>query len=249
MDKSEIRALLSAYRPGDPETADPRFQQAKAEAEADPELAPWWAEQQEVDRIFSFKLQSAKVPPDLKKRITAWEKRGSRRSSWNRAAMLAAACIVALAVLFGSWRGPFQPAVSLADYRDEMVSFIRIDPSLDMNTSDLSRISTFLENGGAPSQLKFPEKLEQTQHLLGCRILRFRGHDVALVCFGREQGELIHVFVVDRAAMSDLRERDKVLHYQKVGAWMTASWVEGNQAYLLTVEGDRAKLEKYLTSS
>ncbi len=249
MDKSEVRAILSVYRPGESEMGTPRFRQAKAQAEADPELAQWWAEEDEVDEVFICKLQSAKVPADLKKRLTAWEKRTARRSNWNRATMLAAACLVALAILFGSWRQPFQPAVSLADYRDEMVSFIRVDPFLEMETPQLSRISAFLQTAGAPSELDLPQKLQQIQHPLGCRILRFRGQDVALVCFGREQGDLVHLFVVNRSALPRLRESDKALQYQAEGEWMTATWVHGDQAYLLTVEGDRAKLEKYLTSS
>lgn len=249
MDRAEVRAVLSTYRAGEPLINEARFQEAVAQAEADPELGEWWAEQQKVEQFFTSKLQNATVPADLKTRVAAWEERASRRTSLNRITMLAAASIVALATLFGSWRGPFQPAVSLADYRDEMVSFIKLDPFLEMETPQLSSIAAYLRNAGAPSQLDLPQKLEQTQHPLGCRIFRFRGQEVALICFGREQGDLVHLFVVNRAALSHLSGSDQALRYQAVGEWMTATWIQGDQAYLITVQGDRAKLEKYLTSS
>lgn len=247
MDKSEIRAILSAYRPGEPETADARFQEAKAQAEADPELARWWAEQQEVDRVLAAKLQNARVPADLRSRVTAWEKRGARRSNWNRAILLAAASIIALAVLFGSWGGLFQPAISLADYRDEMVSFVKLTPPLDLKSDELPRITTFLEKTGAPARFTLPRGLGEMEPV-GCRTLRFRGHDVALVCFKRTDGRLVHLFVVDRGALPRLA-RDGSRDYSAQGEWTTAAWAEGGRAYLVAVEGDRATLEKYLTNS
>jgi hypothetical protein len=249
MDKSEIRAILSAYRAGEPETQDPRFAQARAEAEADPELAQWWAEQQELDRVISAKLLSVEVPRELKTQLTAWEKRSMQRSNWNRGILLAAASIVALAVLFGSWRGPFQPAVSLADYRDEMVSFVKLDPPLELESSQLTRLTAFLEENGAPSGLNIPQGL-QRMDAAGCRTLRFRGHDVALICFKRDDnGELVHLFVVDRKAVAKLRGTKADRQFAEQGEWMTATWVDGEHAYLFAAKGTRATVEKFLGTS
>lgn len=247
MDKAEIRAILSAYRPGQTETADRRFAEALVQVEADPELSHWWAEQQEVDRIIAQKLQSVKVPADLKARVTAWEKRASRRSGWNRALLAAAAGIVALAAFFGSWRGPFQPAASLGDFREEMVSFVKLTPPLELKSEELSRITAFLEKAGAPSRFSTPGNFGKMEPV-GCRTLRFRGYDVALVCFKRADGRLAHLFVTDRAALPHLPafgSRD----YAAQGEWMTAAWTEGDRAYLVAVQGDHDTLDKYLTSS
>jgi len=247
MDKSEIRAILSAYRAGEPETEEARFQEAKAQAEADPELGRWWAEQQELDRVISAKLQSVEVPRDLKTQLTAWEKRTVQRSNWNRGLMLAAASIVALAVLFGSWRGPFQPAVSLADYRDEMVSFVKLDPPLDLNSSQLSQLTDFLKESGAPAQIDIPPRVQQLNPA-GCRTLRFRRQDVALLCFKTEDGQLVHLFVVNRKAMAKLSRSEKP-QFAAQGDWMTATWVKNDQAYLLTTKGSRDSLAKYFGTS
>lgn len=192
------------------------------------------------------------MPVDLKSRLLGIPKEAATTSlghKWAWRLVPIAAAIVVLAVFFGFRRGPFQPSVSLADYRAEMVSFIRIDPALEVETPQLSRITTFLENAGAPSRLHLPQKLLQLQHPRGCRILHFRGQNVALISFGRAEGDLVHLFVVNRAALPHLPESDKALRYQAEGDWMTGTWVEGDQAYLLTVEGDRARLEKYLAGS
>ncbi len=247
MDKAEIRAILSAYRVNEPETEDARFQQAKAEATADPELAQWWTEQQELDRVIAAKLQSGDVPRGLKTQLTAWEKRTVQRNSWNRGILLAAASIVALAVMFSSWRGPFQPAVSLAEYRDEMVSFVRLDPPLDLESSQMTRLTAFLKEQGGPSQISLPRQLQELD-LAGCRRLRFRGHDVALVCFQRGNGELVHLFVVDRKALAK-RTGSGDPQFAAEEDWMTATWVEGEHAYLLTLKGSRETLEKYIGTS
>lgn len=250
MDKGANYSTLRIYRPGDSCVHDADPAGAGKLSETEPSLAPGAVEEDELDRVIALKLQSAPAPADLKARLLNLPRAVIPSSArWTRKLTLVAAAIVVLTVYFSSWQGPFQPAVSLGDYRDEMVSFIRIDPVLEMETPQLSRITAFLKKAGAPSRLDLPQKLQQMQHPLGCRTLRFRGQDVTLICFGREQAELIHLFVVRRAALSHLRESDKALRYQTVGEWMTATWVEGDQAYLITVEGDRAKLEKYLSSS
>lgn len=249
MDSGEIRSLLSLYRAGDDELKDPRFDEARERLETDPALARWWAEEQELDRVIASKLQNTHVPVGLKARIL--ERRESvipfRATTWTRKLTLLAAVIVILAVLFSSWRGVFQPAGALADYRDEMVSFVKVNPTLELETSNLAQVSAYLGERGAPSNVRVPTKLQQMEPV-GCRVLRFRGHDVSLICFKRGDGKLVHLFVMDRAAFSRLRS-DGAASFQEQGDWTTAMWTEGNQAYLLATQGDRARLEKYLSSS
>lgn len=244
------RSVLKIYRSDEWDVDDVRSDELRQHAGTDPILARGGLEEDELDRIIGLKLRGMPVPSDLKARLLRIKPaRIPLPPSGTRKLALLTAAIAVLAVFFGSWRGPFQPSVSLADYREEMVSFIRIDPVLEMETPQLARITAFLKNAGAPSRLNLPHKLLQMQHPLGCRLLRFRGQDVALICFGREQGQLVHLFVVHQEALAHLRESDKALHYKAEGDWMTATWIEGDQAYLITVEGDRAKLEKYLTKS
>jgi anti-sigma factor RsiW len=121
-----------------------------------------------------------------------------------------------------------------------------LDPALDLETAQLSEVSAFLKQHDAPSELTLPPRLQQLNPL-GCRTLRFRGQEVALVCFRSEQGELMHMFVVNRKAMGKLKSTSPQFAAQ--GDWMTATWMDGDQAYLLTAKVSRETLENFLGTS
>jgi anti-sigma factor RsiW len=248
MDNREIRSVLSAYRAGEECDEQPRFVEARRELQANPELAEWWKEEQELDRLIGLKLESVPVPAGLKARLLDTEKPSTPiQATWPRRIALLAASIVLLAVFFSSWQGLFQPATTLADYRDEMVSFVRLDPTLDLKTSQFSEVSAFLKQRAAPSELALPSRLQQLNPV-GCRTLRFRGRDVALVCFRGEDGGLIHLLVIDRKALGKNGENGKPQFAQE-GEWMTAAWMDDAHAYLLVAKSSRETLAKYLGTS
>ncbi|MDQ3315060.1 MAG: hypothetical protein M3505_10625 [Verrucomicrobiota bacterium] len=249
MDEQEARSILSVYRAGEPALDDARVEEALRKVEADPDVAEWWDEEQELDRIIASKLATTRVPAGLKARVTPTVEARSPivRSSWSRGVMLAAACIVALAAFFSSWRGPFRPAASMADYRDEMVSFVKVAPTLEMESSDMGHIKQFLAKAEAPAQFTVPKKL-QNYDPIGCRVLRFRGQDVSLVCFKLGDDKLAHLFVTNpKTVRTDGRASAPV--FAEEDGWMTATWTEDGQAYLLAVKGDRAAAEKFLETS
>jgi hypothetical protein len=247
MDKSEARGLLSLHRAGDV-AEDERIAEALRLAQSDPELFAWWQKEQALDETIGAKLRDMPVPAGLKERILApsppIEFPRPRRRNWLLAA---AACLAAFAVIFSSWRGLFQPANSLADFRDEMTSFVKVDPALALTTDQLPRITSWLEKNNAPAQVNLPKGLRALDPI-GCRTLRYRGHDVALICFKRDNGLLAHIFVLDRRAFPRLPDRASPQFAAREG-WTSASWAEGNYAYVLTTKGDRAALERYLDST
>lgn len=250
MDNAEARALLSVYRASESCADEARLEEALARTETDPELARWWNEEQELDRIIASKLTSTHVPSGLQARIAsaAVEARPRGiRPRWSRPVLLAAASIVALAVLFSSWRGPFQPAASLADYRDEMVSFIKVAPNLELESSELARLQAFLAQAEAPARFSVPKNLQKYEPI-GCRVLRFRARNVSLVCFKLGGDRLAHLFVT---GAKNLRTSGSASapEFALEENWMTATWSEDGQTYLLTVKGDRAALEKFLSTS
>ncbi|MDQ6625064.1 MAG: DUF3379 domain-containing protein [Verrucomicrobiota bacterium] len=249
MDNREARSILSTYRPGEPAVDDGRRDEALRKAEAEQDLAQWWTEEQKLDRIIASKLATTHVPAGLKERIMpTLEARPERvRSTWSRGLLLAAASIVALAVIVGFWRGPFQPAASLADYRDEMVSFIKVAPSLELESSDLGRLKTFLAKANAPARFTVPKNLQKYEPI-GCRVLRFRGQDVSLVCFKIGGDRLAHLFVTTPKTVRTGGSATAPVFADEEG-WMTATWTEDGQAYLLAVQGNRAATEKFLETT
>ena len=247
-DETALRGMLSVHRGDESEAIDPRFAEARQKAESDSSLGEWWATEKRQDQTIGVKLASVGVPADLKARVMSRQKISAPPPPrWTRAALLAAAGFVALAVLFGSWRGPFQPAVSLADYRDEMVGFIKVDPSLEMKSPDLAQVTDWLQKKRAPSALALPKKLRGLE-AIGCRTLRFRGQDVALICFKRKEGGLLHLFVVNRAALPGLKKSGGP-QIAAEGDWMTAAWGAGDQVYLMTAQSDQQTIESYLSDA
>jgi hypothetical protein len=246
MDKREARSLLSLHRPGE-KASDPHVAEAEAMAASDPELARWWTGDQKLDDVIASKLAEVPVPGDLRTRLKQGRSIPLSAAQWNwrKPALFAAAAIILLATFFGWQRGVFRRGASLVDYRDEMVSFIRIDPPLELQTNDFSRIKSFLQKSGAPSQANMPAAMQKLP-LLGCRTLRFRGHDVALICFNQGDGHVAHLLVIDRAALPDL---DAKRQYATLGEWTTVAWVTGDRAYLLAVQGDRNAVEQLVSDS
>ena len=246
MDRAEVRYILRAYRPGDADASDSHFSEALREVAEDPELSRWWEEEQIFDQAISDKVQRMPVSPGLRARLLQ-----NRRASvpvgngWSRRIALLAAMLALLAVPFGFWRSRSRSAGSLADYRDEMVSFVRIVPSLDFETREMPELLAHLASSGARTDLAIPAKLRELKPI-GCRSLRFRNRDVMLICFKRPDGRRAHLFVMKDGAVPGLPAMSKQ-HYAAAGAWMTASWSEGGQTYLLALEGDEPALQKYFT--
>ncbi len=206
---------------------------------------------------------SVPVPPEAKERwkevlgasasvVQSWSEKKeiaarkfqSPHLTWTRAILLAAiAAVVAVAFLF-MWTNSLRPSASVADYRDEMISFAKIDPTLEMRSTQLSDVMTWLETTHGMSGVVIPEKVK-TMEPVGCRMLRFRGHDVGLICFRRANGNLLHLFVIDRAAFPQLPGQNRP-QFSSQGEWMTAAWSDGQHAYLLAVQGDQSSLESFL---
>ena len=66
MKNDEAKFILSAYRPDGDDAGDARFAEALAQAEQDPELAPWLQEERRFDSVFCDALGAVPVPPDLR---------------------------------------------------------------------------------------------------------------------------------------------------------------------------------------
>ncbi len=246
MDKREIRAILGLDRPADPACDDGRFREARKNAEVDAELSQLVCEDQEVDRIIAAKVQETPVSADLKSRLSKGRPSIHICPNWTRRALLAAACLVGLAVLFGSWRRPFALAVTFGEYADEMVSFVRLDPSLAFKSTEDASIERFLSEADAPSHLDLSNLQELSP--VGCRVLKFRGRDVSLVCFRHPNGKLMHLFVVDAHAVPDLA-RDGRPRLSENDGWSTAAWVSGDLAYMLAGQGGKEMLQPYVRDS
>lgn len=247
MNETEARLILQSFQPGVGDESDPQFAEALRAAANNPELARWWTEEQDFDRAIAAQLGALPEPFGLKTRILAQQVAPARRSSsrWILGLFSAFAALLLLALGFGFFRPA--PAGNLtADYAREMTSFIRLSPQLDMESDDLGEFKTWLvKNDMKP--VTVPNRLAALQPL-GCRVLSFRGQNVTLICFASEGNRLAHLFVVDRAALPQMKPGSKPVFANDNG-WMTATWAEGDRVYMITMQGGRAALEQYLPSA
>jgi|GEM_PF-6936734 len=75
MNDAEAKLILQAYRPGGQDANDPKFRAALEQAQRDPELARWFANEQALDSLISAKVKSAiATPAHLKSQLLAQTK-------------------------------------------------------------------------------------------------------------------------------------------------------------------------------
>lgn len=246
MNEQQARLILQAYRPG-VDRDDPEVAAALQEATRNPELARWFAEEQAFDRAIAAHLESVPAPFGLKTRILAQVAPAAASRQWSWVIKLAG--VAALLFLLTQVVGLFRPAASelrVSNYAREMISFIRLGGALDMESHNLGQIKDWLSKKEASPQF-VPPRLAALQPL-GCRLLSFRGQTVTLICFQRDNDRVAHLFVVNRAAMPQMKSGAPPI-FTAVGDWTTASWVENNRVYMIAVQGSRAAVQQYLPSA
>jgi hypothetical protein len=243
MTKEEAKRILAACRPGDEDRFDSYFAEALQETKRDAELAEWFAEEQEFDRAVAAHLSSVAVPFGLKTRILAnMAPRTATRARWLAPLAAAAAALFLLALVISVWRGSGQRSGSVTDYEQEMMSFVKLEPPLEMQSLEIGPIKQWIAERKAPLA-EIPPGIAAVE-TMGCRILSFRGHSVTLICFCHGQ-TVAHLFMVDRAALPALDPREPpVLSSQ--GDWTVASWADQRHAYMVAVHDRPAAARRYL---
>lgn len=246
MTREEAKRILAAYRPGDLDRLDSHFAEALRETEQDPELARWFAEEREFDRAVAGHVSAVPVPFGLKTRILAnMSPRTRTKSRWVAAFATTAAVtatLFVLAHLINVWRASDQRAASLNDYEQEMMSFIKLPPPLEMESLQMGPIKQWILERKAPLA-EIPPGIAAVE-TMGCRILYFRGYPVTLICFCHGQ-TVAHLLMVDRAAVRGVKPgKPPVVTSQ--GEWTTATWADQRYAYMMAVHDKPVAARQYL---
>jgi hypothetical protein len=243
MTKEEAKKILTVYSPGDPERLESDFAEALEEAERDTELAEWFAEEREFDRAVADQLKSVPVPFGLKTRILAnVAPRAATKSRWTVPLAMATAALFLVAQLISVWRGSGQYAPSLSDYKQEMMSFVKLEPPLEMQSLKIGPIKQWIAERKAPLA-DVPPGIAAVE-TMGCRVLSFRGHLVTLICFCHGQ-TVAHLFTVDRATLPTLRPQNPPTLTSE-GDWTVATWADQHYAYMLAVHDKPGAARRYL---
>ena len=237
MNNEEAKLILQAYRPGGQDANDPRFREALEQAQRDPELARWFAKEQELDSRISAKVKASLTPPPhLKSQLLAQRKMIRPVAWWRQPAwQLAAAACLAVLVTLGMLL--FKPAgqTQFAAYRNEMADFTghKLD-RLDLMSSDVVEVRRWLAQKQSHGDLLLPAGLDGRPSL-GCRLLDWKGKKVSLICFELENRQVAHLLVIDRAVLDDGPTETPV--FNQVGDVATVSWSRGDKSYVVASKG------------
>ena len=243
MTKEEAKRILAAYRPDRQDELESDFAEALQETQRDVELAQWFSEEQEFDRAVAAHLSSVPVPFALKTRILAnIAPRTTSKLRWLGPLATAAAALFLLALVISVSRRPSQHSGSLTDYEQEMMSFVQLQPPLEMESLEIGPIKQWITERKAPLA-EIPPGIAAVE-TMGCRILFFRGYPVTLICFCHGQ-TVAHLLMVDRSALPELKPGNPPVLVSQ-GDWTTVSWADQNYACMIAVHDKPAAARQYL---
>jgi hypothetical protein len=204
MNSDAAKEILSAYRSGDRDGADPIFHEALNQMESDSELRKWFEEQQHLDRTIREKLASIEPPADLQAKILA-RIRGEkvRRFALPPVWLAAAACLVVGGIaLFYSIRhgGPDR----FQEFKTDAMAMVSAQggPVLDLWTANVTETQTYLREHQAPYDEWLPNR-RKSMETAGCRAFVWKEYPASLTCFRLHNGLLLHLVVINREAMGN----------------------------------------------
>jgi hypothetical protein len=256
MTDHEAKEILSLYRPGTADSADPDFAEALALCERDPELKKWFDHHCALYLALRAKFKAIAVPEGLKEQIIA-ERPIHRTPVWQRAVILAGAVAAVFMILstYNQWRPHSDPS-DFAAYRNYMVGFATRGGgyAMDIRSHDPKQIRSYFTGKNAIADYAVPANLQKNARLEGCASFTWHGKNVSMICYssGRPldpgQASDVWLFVTDHTTTPDMPTANST-KFDKVNGQdglITASWTAENKTYVLATRGDEPFLNKYL---
>ena len=190
------KTILQAFRLNTSDESDPFFEQSLAALKNDPELARWFAAEQNFDQLVRSKLGEIQ-PADARLRFASLRPQSSRRHYLP--IILAAAAVLIFGCFFVYQQ--FVPGESKLDlFEADIMAMLGNSPApkLDLQTNSLAQVDKYLSAHGAPQNRALPTRLE-TMPTAGCRAFTWNGAPVSLTCFQLHDGRLLHLVVLDKS--------------------------------------------------
>jgi hypothetical protein len=247
MNNEEAKLILQAYRPGGQDANDPRFREALAQAQHDPELAGWFANETALDTRISTRLQSAITPPaHLKSQLLAQRKIIRPVAWWQQPAWLtataAAVVLVAVLAVFS-----FKPvhAPQFAAFEQTMVrNSLQQTDHVKFASQDLAQIRDWLMARNVATNFDLPAALRDAP-VHGCRVIDWHGQKVALLCFMPHGAGHVDLFVIDTTQFPDFTPSATAQFARNDGVTIV-SWSRQGKTYLIASKTGEEQLRKIL---
>ena len=242
MDNNHAKLILQAYRPGGKDASDPFFAEALEQARLDPSLGIWLAEQQAKDERIREALQVIVPPHDLRDMILRTQKVAqfpsatSRRKTQSVTLLAIAASLLFLLVAAGLLHQGIDRnrahTSTFAAVTQQILDLKRHDQvSLGELNSDPAKLRSWLAQRGTPSDFKVPPGLRGVPSL-GCQSYNLDGVKVSLVCFALGPDQFVHVFVMDRDALTDA-PTEATPTVRTDGGIAVITWSAGGKSYVV----------------
>ncbi len=250
MNNTKARFILSAYRSDGSDARDPVFRDALDQAEQDPELKEWFANERQTDEAIRHKLNSVDVPSSLLDDLLAVTSVTTQRAFWRRSASTWLAVAAALVLMLGGayWFMPArQPDLAFHTFPQVVSSFLHRPFSLDYKAANLQEANLWLRHTHDRSAPQPPAHL-QTAALdgVGCKMFNWQGADVLLLCFFLEDGRVAHFFIMEADQLPDAPAMPTAPQWAQEGQYATGVWSDGRHACVLAMAGSVDELQTLL---
>ena len=232
MDNTRAKPTLAVYRPNGRDAQDPFFAEALQQVEKDPALREWFAEQQRFDSDFAAALGGINGPREGHALIEATTlRRPVRRMRWWPLA-LAASTIILIGVGFGLNRHRELRLPENASLADLAVNLTEHHSSLGFMSMDYAQLRAWIAGHGAPLPEQLPPGLAKMK-ALGCQVWDTSRGKVSLLCFMRDDKEMVHLYVFENPnpSLPDITAP----RVEQIGEWSLAVWRNHNGSCVLGV--------------
>ncbi len=253
MNRDEAKRSLRAFRPTEPDHQDPAFTEALDLVREDPELARWLEDEVAFDQELSGHLADAPIPADLRDRILsrkpAAESAPTTRSSFRHSLALFAACVAVILGIAAFWNHTHRPPTLDEWQTGSLAALSQIlqgHGKLDQESPDSQSLRQWLTDAHSPVPQSLPRSLDHADSV-GCKKLVFGNQQVSIICFHATPTQLAHLVTVDARALSHAPP-EHAPQFVRNGDWVTASWSDRGQAFMLAMKGGEEELRRLLAA-
>jgi hypothetical protein len=237
MDNNKAKLRLAVYRRTGEDAQDPFFAEALQQAEKDPALRDWLAEQQQFDAQFAAALGEIRGPKEGRALIEAtMMRRPGRWTRWWPVAM--AASVALMLTLYVSFAGKRPVTLSQTASVAEMARHLsEHHATIGLMSRDYAKLRSWIADRGGPLPGRLPPGLERLG-VLACETWQTSQGKVSLVCFARGDRDVLHLYVFENAGDGGSLPNIDAPRFERAGEWSFAVWKEDGRAYALGETGD-----------
>lgn len=248
METNKAIELLNAYQAEQEIPPNSKLFDAMQQLKTDPDLAKWYGEQQIIDA--KMKAALSQLPEVDAVRENCLKQQSKRQPSKTKIILFRALATAAILILCASFSAMGYVSYyngkteHIIEFRDAMTYYARGGYFfLNFTEPHLDQIADWLSENKAPVFDDLSTALTN-QTPLGCKTLKWQGQTVSMVCFHQQDGQIIHLFIVDKS-LSNEHYFESFKKLKVVNGLESFGWFNDNKAYLLTTADPSASVASF----